>query len=174
MRTDAIESTDSTGRRLVVEFSRHGDRYSHRIACLDSSGNSTTLLESVEGAPDDPWPSSPPLQNLHFESLADGRRVALLVGMAGSSHWSASIEPLTDRPAFLFDIACRHKERPALLANSYRELSPGAKLLPAGAATLQAQGAQLAISPLDISGPSATTRWQYTVELREGEAPAEP
>ena len=65
------------------------------------------MLESVEGSASDDWPASPPLQNLSIEELAPGRRAALLVGMAGRSHWSASIEPVPGQAALLFDVACR-------------------------------------------------------------------
>jgi hypothetical protein len=46
--------------------------------------------------------------------------VAFLTGMAGSSHWSASIacEPARNRAAF--DIACRCKQRPAWVGSLYQ------------------------------------------------------
>src|SRR4029450_2825657 len=62
----------------------------------------------------------PPLQNLSIEQLAPGRRVALLVGMSGSSHWSASIESVPGQSAFVFDIACRTTRGGASLGSLYR------------------------------------------------------
>ena len=110
--TVAIASGD-----LQIVFVRTGDRFSHRIAHLASSD--TPLLASVEGQPDDPWPSSPPWQELHVERRGE-LQVALLVGRAGHSHWSMSVEPELAADGFLFDIACRTSGEVGFLGSTYR------------------------------------------------------
>ncbi len=47
------------------------------------------MLASLEGDSQQIWPPSPPLQDLDRHELPDGAAV-LAVGMAGTSHWSAS------------------------------------------------------------------------------------
>lgn len=90
---------------LRVRFFRRGDRYAHEIWLADG-GRWLPALSSVEGSPQDDWPASPPFQSLNVEGR-EGRPVALLVGMAGTSHWSASaqIDPLV--PCVYFDVAAR-------------------------------------------------------------------
>ena len=107
--------------RLQIEFFRQGDRYAHRIS-LAGDDRPVELLVSVEGGghvdgpnpnrpdcdyADDAWPASPPFQELRIEPRSDGRQVALLVGMAGRSHWSASVEADPQLGRFTFDVACR-------------------------------------------------------------------
>jgi hypothetical protein len=48
---------------LRVRFFQTGDRYGHAIDLIER-GNVRPLLESVEGADTDIWPTSPPLQHL--------------------------------------------------------------------------------------------------------------
>ena len=67
MRSDAIEATAAHGLLLRVEFNWLGDRYSHLISAVHPSGEIRPLLDSIEGAPTDNWPPSPPLQSLSIE-----------------------------------------------------------------------------------------------------------
>lgn len=110
------------GGGLRVEFARRGDRYGHvvyRAGQPDHVGWQP-VLESIEGTPDDVWPPSPPLQNIHIERRAQGVLVALLVGMAGTSHWSASIELDPRARRLTFDVACRLQLPPGKLGSTYR------------------------------------------------------
>lgn len=118
MRNQAIESRGDSGV-LRVEFVWREDRFRQVISVVGADGVVALLLESVEGPKADGFPASPPLQSLSIETLADGRRAALLVGMAGRSHWSASIEPLADAAGLVFDIACRVGEARPRLASEY-------------------------------------------------------
>lgn len=102
---------------LRIAYEKQGDRYAHRILFVDSSGD-TTLLESVESAEDVPWPDSPPLQDFEIEPRGSSEKVALLVGMAGTSHWSASVE--VQRGQLHFDIACRLRHTPSQLGSTYQ------------------------------------------------------
>lgn len=129
---------------LRVEFLPRGDRIAHTIYVVergdgggvgggdggggggDSAGVWRPLLHSVESEADAAWPESPPLQELHVEER-DGRSVALLVGRAGKSHWSASIGREFGQnggDALVFDVACRVSSRPQRLGSAY-ELAEG-------------------------------------------------
>src|SRR5437016_1791687 len=101
MRSEAIEAIGSNNLRLRVEFTWRGDRFGQVISFVGPDGRVQPLLESIEGTASDDWPPSPPLQSLSIEKLSDGRSAALFVGMAGGSHWSASVEPIQGEPELL-------------------------------------------------------------------------
>ena len=87
-----------------------------------TGGDSEELLaESSEGDIHSPWPPSPALQELHVQRPDASREVALLVGRAGTSHWSSSIEVEAHR--LRFDVACRVQEAAKSLGSSYRLLT---------------------------------------------------
>jgi hypothetical protein len=189
MRSEQLDAKSLTGESLRVDFVRQGDRYGHRLVVVDTAGRELVVLDSVEGDASAPSPPSPPLQNLSIETLPNGRRVALLVGMAGRGHWSASIEALPGAAVFVFDIACRSAGGEPALASSYRLAAPSAARLfiaadetwiearceqrdvvisPAGevaapCALKMLDDASFAISPLPQKG--TTIRWKYRVEL---------
>ena len=106
---------------LRIEFVWSADRYRHRI--LTSAPDGDCSLTSREGRPDEKWPPSPPLQSLHLENRPGGVRIAMLVGMAGRSHWSMSVEADAERGRLIFDVACRVSEQPLWLGSSYDSLS---------------------------------------------------
>jgi hypothetical protein len=107
-----------------VRFVRQHDRYGHLID-VRVAGHYQAVLESIEGTADDSWPASPPLQDVHREERTGGV-VALLVGKAGRSHWSLSIELNIAAGSMVFDAACRVSEQPAGLGSTYRLLQPPA------------------------------------------------
>jgi hypothetical protein len=76
------------------------------------------IMSSIEGTPDQIWPTSAPLQDISRHSLQHGDAI-LCVGMAGKSHWSASfsVESNQQSSTVKADLACLQKV-----------LSPGAKL----------------------------------------------
>ena len=111
------------GRSLAIEFERREDRYTHGLYLSDEQGE-RPLAVSLEGSDREAWPPSPALQQLSIQRLADGREAALLVGMAGKSHFSLSITGDADGLSFTFDVACHYKLTPEFLGSSYRlELS---------------------------------------------------
>jgi hypothetical protein len=103
---------------LRVVFERQGDRFAHRIFC-SRGDDSSAILISQEGKSDDVWPPSPALQSLHLETRPGGAQTIMLVGMAGRSHWSISVESDVERNRLMFDIACRVHDRPAWLGSTY-------------------------------------------------------
>lgn len=100
-----------------VEFFWRVDRVAHRISRREGA-TWFLVAESIEGGPDDAWPPSPPFQQVHFERRVDDSTVALLVGMAGGSHWSASVE-VDAEGSLHWDIACRLAGIPERLGTSY-------------------------------------------------------
>lgn len=150
------------GTLLRVDFDRALDRWKHRISLVLPEGTGVVspllLLESVEGNSSEEWPGSPPLQFVSIETRPKKPPVALLMGMAGSSHWSASIEQLPAERTLRFDIACRAKSRPENLGSRYR-IAPRVQLesakdesaplrLTAAGLTFELTGEQNADSPL--------------------------
>jgi len=172
---------------LQVRFSRSGDRYAHRILFVDGE-QETVILTSVEEDDDDHWPPSPPLQQLTTEDRNNGRPVALLVGMAGRTHWSVSVEPHQSAPLLLFDVACRFHEQPTRLGTNYRCTTP-MQLDESGGRVdislaghvcrlstdetsvpdpprLLAEENSIAIKPPHSDGPlPQTARWTYRIEV---------
>jgi hypothetical protein len=171
--------------RLRVRFRFCEDRYAHEV-WVNAGGNWIAVLASVEGTPLEDWPASPPLQSLHFERLGTRGQTALLVGMAGKNHWSASIELDPASSHARFDVACRLRAPIArLLASTYRA-APGVTMSEArdGSIAFNASSALLQVSTddpavarvervagggrivvdSDIDGDSPRTlRWRYTL-----------
>jgi hypothetical protein len=122
MKDAALEAIAASGLALRLVFVWRGDRFGHLIASRRPGGDWQPLLESVEGTAADDWPPSPPLQSLSIERLGHDRLAALLVGMAGRGHWSASMEAVQHEAKLVFDIACRHAGSPGWLGSRYRWL----------------------------------------------------
>ena len=176
----SLIATDSAGNGLRVDFVWQHDRYAHSIIAI-IDGDELPLWQSVEGTEQDRWPPSPPLQQLSIEELRPGHRVALLLGMAGKSHWSVSVEPISGRCAFAFDVACRLRHTDSRLGSVYR--GTGGTACDAARVTLDRAGrscslagcgghqAGLVLSPdgtsvhIEPQGAptAATVRWQYVV-----------
>jgi hypothetical protein len=92
---------------LRVGFHWHTDRFAHSIGVLDE-GRLVPLMASIEGSASDRWPPSPPIQSVHTEQHGN-ETVLMLLGMAGHSHWSASVQLDRERQTAKFDVACRIK-----------------------------------------------------------------
>jgi hypothetical protein len=184
-----LEALTPAGDGLRASFFWRVDRYAHRLERIEG-GAAVSLLESIEGSDLDRWPPSPPLQQLTVEQLPDGRSVALLVGMAGASHWSLTVEREPNAAALVFDVACRVKEESGALGSAYRSLvrqelegnaallhRPGGQgqpakvetlALPAGAETdvrIEVDGRGVTIRPAIAAGPNATRRWKYRISV---------
>lgn len=180
----SLNTTSAEGLGLQVRFSWHQDRHCHTISLL-VDGRAVPVLESLEGTSIEDWPPSPPLQQLSVEELRPQTQVALLVGMAGKSHWSMSVEPAGDRAAFVFDVACRARDAVEQLGSGYRLLAEGIttdgnhdgiitvegrslqlRCDRAGptVATLRQDSLDLRIEPATIIA-GGTTRWRYRIEL---------
>lgn len=181
-----ISSLDPSGCGLQLRFSWLGDRYGHvieRISVPESGSgselHSLPLLASIESAPDESWPSSPPLQQLSVEPI-QATSVALAVGAAGQAHWSLSVTPITGgagQPGFLFDAAIRCANPIGSLGSDYlrlgaeevsgeHDLGPSVELsiepLEEVAATTVSNLAHIVqIAPVVRQAP--TVRWAYRI-----------
>jgi len=100
------------------------DRWTHRIT-TGGEADGWTSFDGPSLADDPRWPASPVLVELSRVDLpragAGGGSAIVGVGLAGRSHFSASIaaDPeVTD--AIRFEIACRLHEPPLWLGSTYR------------------------------------------------------
>lgn len=106
-------------------FLKHGDRWVHSIY-LKVQDEQISLLHSIDGTDQDPWPPSPPWQQIVQERLNDSslpRDVLLGVGQSGSGHWSLVVEELSresSRSMIRFDTACRARSDHEFLGSQYR------------------------------------------------------
>ena len=191
-----LSARGKSGIVLRVSFVWWVDRFGHVISLATSPQRSASVLQSVEGDAQEPWPASPPLQSVSLEKLADGRQAALLVGMAGRSHWSASVETMPQQAALVFDVACRLTSQPGNLSSRYNVVDgqilsgPGDKqreyieirsdgppvriyreAVPDNEVKLRLpEPGELVIRPaIVVAGPNPTTiRWKYRIEVAEG------
>ena len=205
---EILTEATGTGSRLSLRFERRGDRWTQSIDLIQDSRR-YALLESVDAGPgaaavnstESGWPPSPPLQQLLVEDRGAGGRVALLVGMAGRSHWSMSVEAAPGRAALRFDVACRLGVVPDWLGSVWRlampadleesvgslprfELSESRRLLTArfGAGELLVEAAEVAVQTADevhceishleeSSGRLAPSEGRIAVRLGAGRLP---
>ncbi len=156
---------------LRVSFVRIGDRYGHTIDVALDGRDWQTVFTSIEGASNESWPASPPLQQLHVESREGDKTVALLVGMAGPNHWSASIEADPAAQTLTFDIACRVRHRPGIQVGSQYQV--GATALAERIAIdcdascrFSSVGGIVKVSPeVDPTAAATAVRWKYRLSL---------
>ncbi len=143
---------------LRIAYREQDDRYAHRII-LSAPQEDMTLLESVESEPDVNWPASPPLQDFEIEPRGAGQRVALMVGMAGTGHWSASVE--VEKKFLRFDIACRIREPAKSLGSTYA--APDVEItLRDGAALIETPASLPSVELL--ADPDGSTRFELRDE----------
>lgn len=146
---------------LRVIFEWHQDRFIHRIVC----GNS--VLASIDGEADDPWPASPPLQQLSLEDL-HGRETILGVGAAGRSHWSVSVQAIQVNSSdghtsgLVFDWACRARDLPEFVGSTYQAdnafaLAPG----PGSRCERLGDGKWVVVPNAELM--SGTIQWRYQI-----------
>jgi hypothetical protein len=112
---------------IAATFTWAGDRWVHRIA--HQGAGETVGWTSLDGpcpiANDPRWPASPVLVELSrvgaTRAGASGGPAIVGVGLAGRSHFSASITPDPHASdAIRFEIACRLHEAPVWLGSTYR------------------------------------------------------
>ena len=105
-----------------------GDRWTHRITIAGTAAAAdwTSLDGPCPPANDPRWPASPVLVELARVDVPDGtgggRPAVVGVGLAGRSHFSASIavDP-RDTGMIRFEVACRLHEPPGWLGSTYRQ-----------------------------------------------------
>jgi hypothetical protein len=181
-----LEAIDKRGIGLRAEFGRTGRRMAHRIAAVIGA-EVVPLLASCEGEDLEAFPPSPPLQQLALDPRGDDLQVALLVGMAGRSHWSVSVEAFASRRVLRFDVACRSPSAESTqLGSSYHATgawqflddgTSGRRLVRAGylcrlwacaerdvRARVTGEAENVSIHPVGLPR-NGTWRWRYDVAL---------
>jgi hypothetical protein len=139
-----------------VRFEWRGDRWAHSVRFDPAAGGSMAgLWHSIEGpgdsSGDDRWPASPVLVELHSHP-AVGKVAVMGLGLAGRSHFSASVAPDPRVPGALrFEIAARINEAPVQLGSTYRSGGPAA-------AIVRVEPFPLAAAPLP-----RTVEWSYRI-----------
>lgn len=122
----APATTNLTDTPPLIRFFAANDRYAHQIG-WQIDAQFIPLLESVEGTADDDWPPSPPLQQIHSQTLPQGP-VTWGLGSAGSGHWSASFArqpaPAGVAAAWLVEWAVRSEKDVGWVGTTYRLVEP--------------------------------------------------
>lgn len=178
---ESLVARSLDGRVLRLDFHWRGDRYAHQffLAAAGEPLTAPSVATSVEGSADETWPASPAFQQLLVEDRGARGRVALLVGMSGSNHWSASVEPVPGQAAWLFDVACRVRELPEVSRSTYRRLNTaiGAEshdesagsivILPESPAFLRESldGLSEVVAECRETKTPCTLRWRYVVAV---------
>ncbi len=184
---EIVSRRGAGGQFLKATFSQQGDRYAHQIA-IGEGRLVRELLRSCEGTDRSPWPISPPMQQLTEAEQRNGDQVLLLVGQAGRSHWSMSVEPDPTAAALTFDVACRVQQESEWLGSTYGWEGPSEISIAAQTAEIhsaqcrcrllvQSDGSaashiesageqQLRIGAVTTPGPlPRTVRWKYRLEI---------
>ncbi len=167
------------GPNLRIIFDRRADRWGHRIELLDD-GAMMAAIESVEGSAIDNWPPSPAFQTLDVETRAGERQIALLVGKAGESHWSAAVEADGAAEVIAFDVACRFTTDPEFLGSRYSVIGGSAtwpRGVPCFVISAIDEGVRRVVQTderqrtmtIQVNDQNAslprTVRWKYTLSL---------
>lgn len=175
-----ILSQPIEGTSFGLNFQWKEDRFEHTVfARPTGASQDLVLLTSLEGNDAQDWPPSPPLQDIHLQEIG-GSQVAMAVGMAGSSHWSAacSLNESATKVRLHFDMACRADRTPDWLGSTYQSSSAvGVNDDPSLGALIQLPNFELQIQPLDVEGQSTqfnTTdqQIQMSAPLNNSEKPA--
>lgn len=150
-----------------VEFFQAADRIAHRVL-IERDGRSATW-ESIEGDDLQNWPPSPPYQEISLERIGD-QDVALLVGMAGKSHWSLRVDIDPVRASIRFDVACRIAVEPDFLGSKYRGstdsvICDSATIIDSSEDSRGEGFDGWCARPQLITAPRATIRWAYEFTL---------
>lgn len=127
--------TSLSAGKLVVRYSKNNDRLSHSIG-IETDRGPVVILESIEGSSDDPWPISPPMQQVVSEKIggqSGDQPVLLGVGLSGNGHWSIAVDaidldvsneakPAASGSGLRFDVACKTSKPATFLGSTYRLL----------------------------------------------------
>lgn len=171
--------------RVRIDFVHRRDRYAHVLSVRVGEAWQE-LLTSREGEPDEVWPVSPPFQHASVQRQPGKSEIGLLLGSAGSSHWSMSVEPLASGEGFLFDVACRWGSAPARLGSEY--ICGGNALVqpPQRSVRIAYSGGECRIEALTVDGAACsaevstrgvalyvdtshdippTVRWRYSIDV---------
>ncbi|MFK7738124.1 MAG: hypothetical protein AB8B50_19005 [Pirellulaceae bacterium] len=160
-----------------LEFNWSGDRFAHSWTFGE------TQFQSVESSSEEAWPLSPPLQQIHSQSFADGREIIFGVGMAGRGHWSASFTLVPELRCWIVELACRCTVDTGPLSCCYQlpetngeaQLQDGVLSLSTAPTTLlepiapgtelEIKDGQVMLCPRENSTEGETIQWAYRIRI---------
>ena len=146
-----------TAGMLSVRYSKLADRLTHTIGMI-LGDTYIPFLEAVEGSAKDPWPPSPPMQQMVQESFTpDASPVLLGVGLSGNGHWSSAIETKVSR-GLKFDIACKNSKSSTELGSRYRVLGT---IQP----SLRPNSVEIALAGANLIANNEITRIEFAVTI---------
>jgi hypothetical protein len=176
----------SGAQRLRVSFAERLGQFVGSV-WLEESRQAWELLRELQ-LEDQIWPASPPWQELHVHEQ-HGFRALMLVGRAGTSHWSMAVSADDAQRAIVFDVACRLRSTPRFLGTTYALIAPakaigegveiGSKDEPARvlvkplaidnglSAMPDLHQGTLVVRPLQTIELPATIRWKYCAYIAE-------
>jgi hypothetical protein len=159
---------------FAIEFQREADRYAHAIIVLQGD-QPIYRATSQEGTSQDLWPASPALQQLSLQRVVGNRQAALLVGMAGKSHYSLSVTADEELQQITFDAACNYKSEPEFLGSTYRTELPAERQSPVQwivedtlptRILAQNNNSFSCVPTVEPPVPAGMGRWCYSLRLR--------
>lgn len=161
-----------------LQFTWQDDRYQHAWTFGPEGSLGLTSLESPASTT---WPISPPLQQIHQQSFADGREVIFGVGMSGRGHWSASFTLVPDLKCWIVELACRSSIAAQSLMSSYQQVGPwqpeGTTKVTASSeatqlslealspAALSIQDACISVAPTTSPTAGSTLQWAFRLRI---------
>ena len=107
------------GCQIAIRFQWREDRFVHEVGYFVAS-EFVAVMRSVDGDSASAWPLSPPLQNLH-EQTVNGKQVLMGLGAAGTTHWSATFEAIDNQIVCHF--AARIQNKAEFLGSTFQRLS---------------------------------------------------
>jgi len=167
-----VFSTGSGEQVLEAVFHQIGDRFTHQVILHDGA-QTHTLFTALEGSADETWPPSPPLQQLSIETRG-ASQVALLVGMAGKSHFSASVESVPGECRLEFDVAARVQTDPLQIGSTYvapnLDTTPSCELLAPDTNSQviwekRGENRVVLVKPVLTKTAPLTLRWRYRIQV---------
>ena len=177
-----LEMISLSAGALSVRYSKLRDRLSHTIGIVVKD-SFIPFMESIEGSEEEPWPASPPMQQMVQECFTPGASPVLLgVGLSGNGHWSTAIET-HGAGRLKFDIACKNSKSSTWFGSQYRLLPPiqteirpnsiGFFLAPARIELCMAIGRldysdsdqRIRVSPISEPNSIQTHRWCYEISV---------
>ena len=107
------------GCQIAIQFQWREDRFVQEVGYVVAN-EFFPVLRSVDGDGVLAWPPSPPLQNLH-EQTVNGRQVLMGLGAAGTTHWSAAFEASNNQIVCHF--AARIQNKAEFLGSTFQKPS---------------------------------------------------
>jgi hypothetical protein len=155
----AALEVESFGKPVRVEFTKTGGVISHTIFLVNGVERMPVLASRINA------PGIPCFTELHRQD-----DLLFLTGADGHCHWSMSIESRqeSERPGFVFDVACRIKDLSLELCTEYSVHARGELRVDAFDDSTRVDVVSDASVRIAVAGAAPTTvpatvRWKYRV-----------